>query len=305
MARARIRNRTKKLKDLKEQRDAIQQKALIDSLIASGDIQTVSFDDAQIQELGGSLNPLGFLAQLLRAGVKGSGKALKTAPKKAIERKFPYEGLKTKVGTTIKDEAGYLKDALLDVGKKTAKGAKIAFPFAAYQHIRDLDDLILATSEEPSGYSNIPPVADSRILNYPVQAGKGFYKLVDDISSLFQSESTETQNEFIKPKMVISSRKESIPSPPQKEYMKLKTQKEPIVDIKPDKKPGVYNVKIDTTEKVSTVLDRPGLKNRVDSLINLPTFNVNAFRQLKNMDDGSIEKYLEENFIDINEVIGD
>ena len=65
MARARIRNRTKKLKDLKEQRDAIQQKALIDSLIASGDIQTVSFDDAQIQELGGSLNPLGFLAQLL------------------------------------------------------------------------------------------------------------------------------------------------------------------------------------------------------------------------------------------------
>jgi len=260
-------------------------------LIASGDIQTVSFDDAQIQEAGGSLNPLGFLAQLLRAGVKGSGKALKAAPKTA--------------GQKIKDEAGYLKDALLDVGKKATTGAKITFPFAAYQDIRDLDDLILATSEEPSGYSNIPPVADSRILNYPVQAGKGFYKLVDDISSLFQSKSTETQNEFIKPKMVISSREESIPSPPQKEYMKLKTQKEPIVDIKPDKKPGVYNVKIDTTEKVSTVLDRPGLKNRVDSLINLPTFNVNAFRQLKNMDDGSIEKYLEENFIDINEVIGD
>ena len=260
MARARIQNRTKKLKDLKEQRDAAQQQALIDSLIQSGDIETVSFEDAQIQEMGGSLNPLGFLTQLLRAGVKGGGRALKAAPKTA--------------GQKIKDEAGYLKDALLDVGKKATTGAKITFPFAAYQDIRDLDDLILATSEEPSGYANISPVGGSRVLNYPVQAGKGFYKMVDDISSLFQSESTETQ-------------------------------KEPIVDIKPDKKPGVYNVKIDTTEKVSTALDKPGIKNRVDSLINSPTFNVNAFRQLKNMDDGSIEKYLKENFIDINEVIGD
>ena len=178
------------------------------------------------------------------------------------------EGLKSVPGLAYSAAKSGSKETL----KKIAKFGGIPY---AYGKTRGTP--AVKETESIEGYGPIKDMAANAILGSLF----GYQQIASDLgkalSLLTPSDLTGQKKSTIEPKMVTRKKSKSV-EPPVMQKEKLK--------------------------KSNKKINMPGVKNRVDSLLNNPVLNSEAFKNLERIDDGSIKEYLKDNFYELDEIIG-